>query len=65
LPLSKAKASPPRPVSHDSARIGDALDAWEHGVVSRVNRPAAAGGLATGRPLREALQSFTPKEEVR
>ncbi|HZB38407.1 MAG TPA: hypothetical protein VE443_10465 [Beijerinckiaceae bacterium] len=52
-------------VSHDSARIGDALDAWENGVVSRVNGPAAEGGLAPGRPLRELLQRFTAKEKVR
>jgi hypothetical protein len=52
-------------VSHDSARIGDALDAWENGVVSRTNGPAAEGGLAPGRQLREVLQRFTPKEKVR
>jgi hypothetical protein len=52
-------------VSHDSARIGDALDAWENGVVSRVNGSAADGGLVAGRPLREALQRFTPQEKLR
>ena len=52
-------------VSHDSARIGDALDAWENGVLSRVNGPAAEGGLAPGRPLREAVERFTRKEKVR
>ena len=52
-------------VSHDSARIGDALDSWEHGVVSWVNGPAAEGGLELGRPLREALRRFTPKDKVR
>ena len=52
-------------VWHDSARIGDALDAWENGVVSRTNGPAAEGGLAPGRPLRELLQRFTAKEKVR
>jgi hypothetical protein len=52
-------------VSHGSARIGDALDAWENGVISRVNRPAAEGGLVPGRPLRQAVERFTPKEKVR
>jgi hypothetical protein len=52
-------------VSHESARIGDALDAWENGVVSGVNRPAREGGLEPGQPLRDALQRFTPKGKVR
>jgi hypothetical protein len=52
-------------VSHHTARIGDALDAWENGVVSGVNRPAREGGLEPGQPLRDALQRFTPKEKVR
>ena len=52
-------------VSHDLARIGDAFDAWENGVVSRVNGPAAEGGLDPGQPLRELLQRFTAKEKVR
>jgi hypothetical protein len=42
-------------VSHDSARIGDARDAWAHGVVSRVNDAAAALGLAAGQPLQPAV----------
>jgi hypothetical protein len=52
-------------VSHVSARIGDALDAWENGTVSRANGPAAEAGILPGLPLREALQRFTPKEKVR
>ena len=42
-------------VSHLSARIGDAEDAWEHGIVSRVNEAAAALGIAPGERLRDAL----------
>ena len=42
-------------VSHLSARIGDAEDAWEHGIVSRVNDAAAALGIAPGERLRDAL----------
>ena len=42
-------------VSHLSARIGDAEDAWEHGVVSRLNEAAAALGIAPGERLRDAL----------
>jgi hypothetical protein len=42
-------------VAHDSARIGDARDAWAHGRLSAVNAAAARLGLRVGLPLREAL----------
>ena len=42
-------------VSHDSARIGEALDAWESGVVSHVNEGALALGLQAGQPLATQL----------
>ena len=42
-------------VAHDSARIGEARDAWEHGRISAVNAAAARLGLRVGMLLREAL----------
>lgn len=42
-------------VAHTSARIGEALDSWEHGVVSRLNAIAAGLGLQAGTPLRQQL----------
>ena len=42
-------------VAHSSARIGDAQDAWDNGVVSAVNAQAAALGIGVGGPLRAAL----------
>jgi len=42
-------------VSHRSARIGDAGDTWENGVISRVNAGAARLGLRAGQRLRDAL----------
>jgi hypothetical protein len=42
-------------VAHTSARIGEALDTWQHGVVSHLNAAARALGLRTGAPLREQL----------
>ena len=42
-------------VSHLSARIGEAADAWENGVLSRVNAGAARLGLRVGQRLKEAL----------
>jgi hypothetical protein len=42
-------------VSHESARIGDSRDMWESGVISRVNAPAKALGLAEGQSLKDRL----------
>jgi len=42
-------------VSHLSARIGDAADAWANGVISRVNARAARLGLRAGERLRELV----------
>lgn len=42
-------------VAHTSARIGDAQDMWDCGVVSHVNEAARLLGLAPGQPLRTAL----------
>jgi hypothetical protein len=42
-------------LSHDTARIGDARDHWDHGVVSHVNDAAATAGLAPGMPVRDAV----------
>lgn len=41
--------------SHDSARIGDALDGFECGVVTALNAVAAAAGLAAGQTVAEAV----------
>lgn len=43
-------------VSHTSARIGDAQDMWECGVISHLNDSGRRLGLAEGEPLRLALQ---------
>ena len=42
-------------VSHTSARIGDAQDMWDHGLVSHVNERARALGVLPGQPLKQAL----------
>ena len=46
-------------VSHLSARIGDSRDMWDHGVVSHVNAPARALGIAPGQALNETLTRLT------
>ena len=45
-------------VAHTSARIGDARDTWECGVISHVNETASTLGLAAGQPLRAVLASL-------
>lgn len=45
-------------VSHTSARIGDAQDMWDNGVISHVNEAAKRGGLAPGQSLRQALTAL-------
>jgi hypothetical protein len=42
-------------VAHGSARIGEALDSWEHGVVSHLNASARALGLQAGGRLAGQL----------
>lgn len=43
-------------VAHTSARIGDAQDMWDCGVISYVNDAARALGLQPGQPLQAALR---------
>jgi hypothetical protein len=42
-------------VSHGSARIGDAMDTWNSGVISRVNGAARALGYRAGQSLQAAV----------
>jgi hypothetical protein len=43
-------------VSHTSARIGDAQDTWDEGVVSHANAIARELGVVPGARLSEALR---------
>ena len=45
---------PAATVSHVSARIGDADDTWQHGVISQMNEAARAGGVKIGERLQDA-----------
>ncbi len=42
-------------VAHTSARIGEAQDTWESGVISRANTPARALGLEPGLSVQKAV----------
>lgn len=55
LDLLQADGIAAAAVAHTSARIGEALDSWENGVVSKLNGAAQALGLRDGVPLREQL----------
>ncbi|WFR71102.1 hypothetical protein P9209_17245 [Prescottella defluvii] len=50
-------------VSHDTARIGDGTDGWEHGIVSYVDEVAQRLGIRVGAPLREQLLELTARKE--
>ena len=56
LAMCQARGRAAVAVAHTSARIGDALDAWQHGVISHVNAAAAALGLQPGQALQAALR---------
>ena len=43
-------------VAHTSARIGDAQDAWDSGIVSHANAAARSLGLQPGLPLQPTLR---------
>lgn len=43
-------------IAHDSARIGDALDAWQHGRVSHANAAAAALGVRVGASVQAVCE---------
>ena len=47
--------------SHDSARIGDARDGLQNGVVTHVNAPAAAAGVRVGQAVREASEGLSAR----
>ncbi|WP_374664374.1 hypothetical protein [Ramlibacter sp.] len=56
LAMLQARGVAAGTVSHTSARIGDAQDMWDHGVISHVNEAARAMGLAPGQRLQAVLQ---------
>jgi hypothetical protein len=52
-------------VAHDSARIGEARDTWDSGVISHRNATAGRIGLQPGARLSEALAALPvePRDE--
>lgn len=56
LQMLQHRGVPAGAVAHTSARIGDALDSWQHGVISRLNDSARARGWREGESLPVALR---------
>ncbi|HEX6723070.1 MAG TPA: hypothetical protein VF107_16005 [Burkholderiaceae bacterium] len=56
LAMLQARGLAAATVAHSSARIGDALDAWQHGVVSHANESAAALGVRVGDRVETAAE---------
>lgn len=58
LAMLDSRHVPACAVSHESGRIGDAADMWEHGVVSRVNDAASKRGARAGLAVQEAVRTL-------
>ena len=56
LEMLQARGVAGAAVSHESARIGDAQDTWEHGLVSHANAVAQGLGLVPGARLAAVLK---------
>jgi hypothetical protein len=50
---------PAATISNQSARIGDARDHWESGVLSHVNQAGAAAGLEPGMTVQDAVAKLS------
>jgi len=62
LPALDARAIPAVTVAHTSARIGDAVSAWETGVISHANATAAALRARPGASLRDWIGVAFPTQ---
>lgn len=58
LDMLQRQGVPAACVAHTSARIGDVLDMWAHGVVSHVNAAARQAGIAPGDAMAPAALRF-------
>jgi hypothetical protein len=58
LGMLERRGVPAACVAHTSARIGDAQDMWDHGVVSYANASAMQAGIAPGDKLAAAALRF-------
>lgn len=61
LAMLDARDVPCATVSHDSARIGDARDMWESGIISRANGAAEKLGVRPGQAIKQTLPDLLGK----
>ena len=61
LDMLQAKNVAAGAVAHTSAKIGEARDTWDSGVISHLNPAARALGLAPGMRLRAALSQLVER----
>ena len=61
LAMLEDSGVPAASISHNSARIGDAQDMWDHGRISRVNQLAETAGIVVGEKLSLAALHFVGK----
>jgi hypothetical protein len=63
LAMLQAKNIPAAAIAHTTGRIGDALDMWDHGYLSRVNEAAMQAGLEEGMSAREAARRLAKSQQ--
>jgi hypothetical protein len=55
------KGVPAIAVSYESARIGDARDTWQSGIISHANGAAEKAGIKVGARVEDALRGWLEK----
>jgi hypothetical protein len=63
LAMLQARNIPAAAIAHTTGRIGDALDMWDHGYLSRVNAAAVQAGLEEGMSAREAARRLAKSQQ--
>ena len=65
LAILQARGVAAATVAHWSARIGDAEDAWQNGVVSHANEAARSLGIGAGESLSAAVRRILDQYDRR
>jgi hypothetical protein len=63
LAMLQAKDVAAAAIAHTTGRIGDALDMWNHGYLSRVNAAAEQVGLEEGMSAREGARRLAKSQQ--
>lgn len=60
LTLLQSIGVPAAAVSHETGKIGQAKDMWDHGIISHVNAEASKRGVVAGQTTKEAVLKLLP-----